>query len=84
MEDLYSEHDKALDLLINLRDELKALTVEELLKASSSDAAMRKLIPELDEARTVTRAIDHSISLLEEDRAFLELDAENKRKIQDG
>jgi hypothetical protein len=84
MEDLYPEHDKALDLLITLREELKALTVEELLKASSSDAAMRKLIPELDEARTVTMAIDHSIFLLEEDRTFLELDAENKRKIQNG
>jgi hypothetical protein len=82
MEDLHPEHDKALDLLINLRDELKALTVEELLKASSSDEAMRKLIPELDEARTVTKAIEHSIFLLEEDRTFLELDAENKRKIQ--
>lgn len=84
MEDLYPEHDKALDLLITLRDELRALTVKELLKASSSDEAMRRLIPELDEATTVTRAIDHSISLLEEDRTFLELDAENKRKIQDG
>ena len=70
MEDLYPDHDKALDLLINLRDELKALTVEELLKASSSDEAMRRLIPELDEARTVTMAIEHAISLLEKGRTF--------------
>jgi hypothetical protein len=84
MEDLYPEHDKALDLLITLREELNDLTVKALLDASSSDAAIHRLIPSLAEARTATKAIEHAISLLEKDRTFLELDAENKRKIQNG
>lgn len=67
MEDLYPEHDKALDLLINLRDELNDLTVKALLDAASSYEAMYRLIPSLAEARTATKAIEHAIFLLEKD-----------------
>ena len=68
MEDLYPEHDKALDLLITLREELNDLTVKALLDAASSYETMYRLIPSLAEARTATTAIEHAMSLLEKDR----------------
>lgn len=82
MEDLYAEHDKALDLLVALKEELRALTVKELLKASSSDKDMRRLLPSLDEAATIARAIGHSITLLKEDITYLELNAQNEKEIE--
>jgi hypothetical protein len=84
MEDLYPEHDKALDLLITLKEELNDLAVKALLEAASSYEAIHRLIPSLTEARTANKTLEYAISLLEEDKTSLELGAENKRNIRNG
>ena len=80
MEDLYAEHDKAIDKLLLIKAEVKTRLVKTLKNSSDSIDSMLKAIPDMDSIYRLEQAINYSIGVLQDDITYLELDAQNEKE----
>ena len=80
MEDLYAEHDKAIDRLLLMKAEVKTRLVKTLKNSSDSIDSMLKAIPDMDSIYRLEQAINYSIGVLQDDITYLELDAQNEKE----
>ena len=82
MEDLYAEHDRAIDKLLSMKAEVRTRLVETLKSSSDSMDSMLKAIPDMDSIYKLEQAINYSIGVLEDDITCLELNAQNEKEIE--
>lgn len=82
MEDLYAEHDKAIDKLLALKAEIRTKLLETLKSSSDSMDSMLTAIPVMDSVYKLEQAINYSIGVLEDDITYLELNAQNEKEIE--
>lgn len=80
MEDLYAEHDKAIDKLLLMKAEVKTRLVKTLKNSSDSIDSMLKAIPDMDSIYRLEQAINYSIGVLKDDITYLELNAQNEKE----
>jgi len=80
MEDLYAEHDKAIDRLLLMKAEVKTRLVKTLKNSSGSIDSMLKAIPDMDSICRLEQAINYSIGVLKDDITYLELNAQNEKE----
>ena len=79
MEDLYAEHDKAIDKLLLMKAEVRTRLAEALKSSSDSMYSILKAVPDIYK---LEQSINYSIGVLEDDIAYLELNAQNEKEIE--